>query len=276
MASKTKRLLKIILIGIPVALLLVAAVFLLFLNSIVKNTIQTAGPLVLKAPVTVDSVRLHPLLGRGEIRGLVVGNPEGFKTDNAFKLDLIKIAFQTSSLTADKLIIDEIIIDAPEITYERALRNDNLGQLLRNVEAFTGPKANQPDRPESTKPGKKYQINRFELNGTRANMSITAARGLATTLPLPDIHLSNIGQGEQGVTGVEVLAQVLRQIVPAVVGVANDAIAKLGGAAAAIGAAEVGGVATDAAKKGAEALKGVGSGVVGGLRGLVGGDDDKE
>ena len=59
-----------------------------------------------------------------------MGNPEGFKTPGLFELGLIDIQLDVASLFKKLVVIREIRIEGPEITYERALKNSNIGQLL--------------------------------------------------------------------------------------------------------------------------------------------------
>ena len=80
-----KRTIKV-LIGIVLALVLVGAVVIFFLDSIVRSSVEKVGPIVTKVSVKLDSAKISLFGGSGELKGLVVGNPEGFKTPEAIKV----------------------------------------------------------------------------------------------------------------------------------------------------------------------------------------------
>ena len=61
------------------------------LNDIVKTLVEKEAPALLGVPVTLASVDLRPLVGQASLGGLVVGNPEGYKTPNLFELGSIKV-----------------------------------------------------------------------------------------------------------------------------------------------------------------------------------------
>ena len=95
-----KTLLKFFVAGVIVAVIALVALFL-SLNSIVKNGVTSFGPEVIKAPISLDGVSISAFSGSGEIRGLVIGNPEGFKTPNAVKLGTASLQVKPMSLLGD-------------------------------------------------------------------------------------------------------------------------------------------------------------------------------
>src|SRR6187399_2496157 len=86
-----------------VVLLLVAAVVgHLFLDGQVKRLVEAIGPKITKVSVKVESVNLILLSGSGKISGLVVGNPEGYKSPWAISTRSASLAVQPMSLLSDK------------------------------------------------------------------------------------------------------------------------------------------------------------------------------
>jgi len=106
--------------GVSVALLVLIGLGVLYvcLGSIIKTGVETLGPKITKCSVTVEQIDVAPLAGRVEIHKMVVGNPEGFKTESAFALHHIRVALDARSLLSNRIHIHEILIDGPEITYE--------------------------------------------------------------------------------------------------------------------------------------------------------------
>ena len=107
--------------GIALALLILllgGALFWLHhnLNHLVKNAIETYGSQMTEAKVTVSSVAITTTTGTGIIRGLVVGNPKGFKTPYALKVGQVEVEIDLSTLTHPAILIKKIMIDAPDVS----------------------------------------------------------------------------------------------------------------------------------------------------------------
>ena len=98
----------------------------IFLNSIVKKGVETAGPIITKVDVKLGSASISPFSGSAELRKLCVGNPPGYKTDSAIKVEDVSVSLKPMSVFSDKVVIERINIKAPEITLEGTLGNNNL------------------------------------------------------------------------------------------------------------------------------------------------------
>ena len=156
---------KKIFIGGAVLVIIVVAILVLVLgniNAIVKKGVETAGPKVLKVPVTLDKADISVFSGTGRLTGLTIGNPPGFKTDYAFQLGNVQMDIDTGSVTSDKIHVRSIVIDAPSIIFEGAFDKSNLGQLQANAAAFSASGKDTPapagDQQTSESAGKKIQI----------------------------------------------------------------------------------------------------------------------
>ena len=58
--------------------------------------------------VTVDKVEIALADGRGEIGGLVVDNPRGYKGPHAFQLGSIVLALGSAAAGSDPVVIREL------------------------------------------------------------------------------------------------------------------------------------------------------------------------
>ncbi len=211
-----------------VILLILAVVAVgLFLDSAVKSGVETIGPMVTKVDVKLQSVSLHLLSGSGKIQGLVVGNPEGYKTPSAINVGAASLALSPASLLSDKIVIKSISVHAPEITFETDLKGNNLSKIESNLEAATGGGEKQPAQSPEAKPSKKLQVDDFEITGGRIHVSVTALGGKSATVPLPPIHLTDLGKGPEGITGAELTKVVLKTIISSASKQAAGAIADL-------------------------------------------------
>lgn len=188
------------------------------LNKGVKKGVESIGPKVTQTSVTLDSVNLSPLSGSGTLKGLYVGNPEGFKSENIFALGQIDIEVDTGTVFSDKIIIDKIHIRKPEISYEKTLTSSNVKELQKNIEAFTGPGDPATPDPKPNAGAKKQVVIRKLI--IEEGTIYVGALGVGQTILLPLIEMNDIGEGGSQITLGEaidmVLSKVLTNIGPAI------------------------------------------------------------
>jgi hypothetical protein len=252
---------KLILALVALALIAGALVYFLgssALNKGVKTGIETFGPKVTQTQVTLDSVNLSVLSGSGRLKGLLVGNPVGYKSENIFELGSIDIEIDKGSILTDTIIINKIHIREPGISYERKLTTSNVKELQKNIEAFTGPKADQPAEGQTSGSAKKLVIKELIIEDGTIYVGML---GAGQTVPLPRVEMSNLGQSGTSMNAAEVINQVLTKVLTSI-GPAIANAGELGKEAANIlktqGLEKAGqGIdkASDAADKAAEGIK---------------------
>lgn len=230
------------------------------INKGIKRGVETFGPKVTQTPVTLDDVSISVLSGNGTLKGLYVGNPEGYKSENIFALGQIDIEIDTGTVMSDKIVINRIYIKQPEISYEKTLMSSNIKQLLANIEEFTGPSAPKEDEPST---GAKKQLVVKQLVIEDGTIYV-GALGMGQTVPLPRIELNDIGEGNNSKTIAQVLDLVLTEVVKSIgPAIANSGELLKSGGTAALKAAQEGGIekageaAEDAVNKASEGLKGL-------------------
>lgn len=214
------------LLGLAVIGIIVIALFgSKMLNSGIKKGVETFGPRVTQTSVTLGAVDISVFSGAGKLTGLNVGNPEGFKSENIFALGEIDVDVQVSSLLSDKIIVEHVIIKNPAISYETRLSNSNVKQLLKNIEAFTGPSAPAEDVPaEETPesgPGKQVVIRKVIVEGATVYVGVL---GVGQAIPLPRIELNDIGENRK-----MSIADAIDLVVSEVMKAIGPAIANAGG-----------------------------------------------
>ena len=240
-------------IGVVIVVIIIAVVLgvRFMLDSAVKKGVETVGPMVTKVDVKLNSVSISVLSGSGSVRGLVVGNPEGFKTPSAISVGSASLNIVPKSVLSDKIVIKSIVIEAPEITYETSLKSSNLSAIMANIESFTG--GTSPEsQPASAQ--RKLQVDDVVISGGKIHVSITTLAGKSVTVPLPTIHLTNLGQGPEGITAADLTKRLLSEIEKNTVQVAAGAVTDLGKEAIGV-VKDAGKAATGAAEK---AVKGIG------------------
>ena len=205
---------------------LLALVFVsLSLNALVKGGIETMGPRVLGVPVTLEDVDVTLLSGtsmHAGLTGLVVNNPEGYETDSAVSLPEIRIKVDWNSLLTDTVIVEEVLIVKPAITFEWSLRGSNLGTIHENVKRNTGSGSDDDGEKNGEKPGEKQEfdktvhIKKVAVKDAMINVSFVGEQFEVTHLPLPDLELRDIGDPSGGTTFSQASAVIFEQIYDAI------------------------------------------------------------
>jgi hypothetical protein len=242
--KKIKKIL-FILVLVVVAIVLVAAIVIgTNLDKIVKAAVVEIAPTITQTPVTLDSVGISLLTGSASLNGLVIGNPDGYKTPSAISIGKAAISLSPGSLLSDKIVIHSIEVRAPEITFEgNPLGANNVSKILDNLKG--APDTNAPaaatGQPASNKPAKKLEVDDFLISGAQVHATITGLSSLTSlagdtnnsfTVTIPEIHLTDLGKGNDGITASELAKTLLNQInTAAVQAVADYAKTNLSGAA---------------------------------------------
>ncbi|MBU4459920.1 MAG: AsmA family protein [Verrucomicrobia bacterium] len=257
-----------------------------FGGAIVRSAVNGAGAAMLGVPVTLKGASVSLLSGRVRLSGLHIGNPQGFKTDSLCDVGTIEVKLKPSSLLSDTIVIEKILVDAPEITFERGIRKSNFGALLEGLSGKGG--GTEKPAPEAapadaSKPGKKVVIDELTVSDGKVKLSLTAAMGFSAPVALATISMKDIGRDSgtkgMGVTDIVglILGTVFKSVVAAVGNVgefATDGMKAVGGAAvdgaSVIGGAAAGG-ARDVGNAAAGAVRDLGGGVGKALGGLFGG-----
>lgn len=235
--------------GICTAAAVIAVVVMYMkLGAIVKMAVETLGPKVTQTEVKVASVTLSPFSGTGRVKGIVIGNPAGFKTPSAFALGSVRIAVDLKSLASDCVVVKEIVVEGPEVTFEGGLKGSNLSRIQKNVESFVP--AAPKSKDEKPAPQKKVIIDHFQVTGGKVNLSMTALGGKSLTVPLPPVELHGIGRKSNGAT----IGEAAKQMFGSITGAATGAVAGAG----------------DLLKGGTEQLEKAGQAAAGLVKGLFG------
>jgi hypothetical protein len=179
------------------------------LDSIVASAIRTYGPKITGVSVKLSSVKIQVTDGTAELRGLELGNPKGFHTEHALSVQKISMRLNVASVTKEVVLIEEISIVQPEITYEYASGTSNLDVIQRHVEAYVADKTGSKQATESPGTQKKIIIQNLYTKGATAKVAASALKGKVMTVPVPDVHLTDIGKKSGGATAGEVTRQIL-------------------------------------------------------------------
>lgn len=207
-------------IRIVVVLLVLVAALLWFafsqMDRLVKTGIETATPPVVLTAVTVGEVKLSPFSGSGIIENFVIANPEGFSGPYALRIGKADVALDTSASNPEKIVLKHVHIIDPEIHLEMGLQGTNLKQIAKNAETFAmgeaRPRANAAAQAAPGAPAEKalkLQINELLIRGARVSAGTSLVQGAKAEATLPEIRLSDIGSGPEGISPAALTAKVL-------------------------------------------------------------------
>jgi uncharacterized protein involved in outer membrane biogenesis len=191
------------------------------LDAQIASAIRRYGSEMTGVPVGLSSAHVAIADGRGTLRGLIVGNPDGFKTKYALSLGEISMTLDIGSLTTDVIRIKELTLIKPEVTYEYASSGSNLEVLQRNIERSI---AQQRSDAKNTQSDKKLVIEHLYIKSGTASVSAEMLNGDVLSVPIADLHLQNIGKKSDGTTAGEAMRQIFGPLVQQV----GTAVASLG------------------------------------------------
>ena len=206
-----------ILIGCGVLIVLIAGgVYYLYssLDKLIQAAVETYGSAITQVEVTLDEVEVEPTSGKGVLRGLTVGNPEGFETPSAFELGAISIDLDTGTITSDTVVVREIVIDKPSVTYELTGDGSNIDVIQKNVDAYMARHglAQGGEAQEEPDGGPKLIVENLYVRDGTVSVSAAILKGESLTAPLPDIHLKDIGKDKGGASPGEVAERVMTSL----------------------------------------------------------------
>lgn len=215
--------------GIVVVIVVAAVAFLASnLDSIVTKAIETLGPEMTGVTVKVSKVGIGLTEGRGEIGGLVVGNPKGYKEPHAFRLGSIRLVLDPATVTKDVIVIRELTIEAPDMIYEKGPGGSNVEAIQRRVDEYVKTNfggADKAKKGEAT-PGKRFIIENLQIRNGKVR--IAGVAGKAAEVALPPVGLRDVGKSRGGMTGGEIASIIVKQMTDAIASSAARALAQEG------------------------------------------------
>ena len=257
----------VLVIGIVTMIVLV----ILNLGGLIKKAVETVGPRLTQTEVRLGSADISVLTGSGTLSDFYLGNPAGFTMPSAVEGGTIRVTVVKDSLTTDRIIIEEIYVDSPTISYEKRGKTDNFQAIVNNIKKAVGSEDKAADTPaESEGAGtgsqKTIQINHFIVKNGKINVGgslLDVFGSEAMGIDLPDIHLKDIGK-EKETTPAEAFALILSEMTGDVTGTVTQFGKQL---SETLGKAMEG--AGDAVKGAGKAGESVG----GAIKGLFGGSE---
>ncbi len=269
---------RFILIALVVLVVVVGVglyVFISSLDSVVKAAVEQVGSEATGTQVTLGEVEISPTSGHGALRKFRMTNPQGFAAGDAFKFDEVSVTIDLMTIFSDPVVIDEVVINKPEITYALGKSSSNVDEIRKNAETYAGAGegGGSSGGGGESGSGPRLVIKNLYLRGGEVAVSAPEITKDTLSAPLPDIHLTDIGEDGRGATPAEVVNQAIAAIAGSVKQavqsvdvdkllqnageMADEAKKALEGAAGEAGSAadEAGGAAKGAVDEATEGLK---------------------
>lgn len=219
------------LLGVVVAIVVVVVIAVTLvlqnLDGIVKQVIETAGSKATQTSVTLDGVSIKLMDGRGELLGLVVANPSGFKADNAFALDDIVLDIDPASLTGPVYVINEVKIEGAKLTYEQVGKGNNFDQLLANVKKGSSAETQPTEQQPSGDPAKDIRLAIDKITLANNSVTLITEQFGEHTMDMPTINLAQIGDHQNGLAPDQIAGEVMSQLLQQVQKRASDLVSQI-------------------------------------------------
>ena len=214
-----------IIIAVLLAIVIGAGIFLFSsLDGLVKAGIEKAGTQVTQTKVAVGDVKITLSSGQGTISNLEVDSPAGFSRKQIFTLGEVTVAIDPKTITEKVIVIDKVIIKAPQIYYEINDKGDsNLDVLKKNVQQATS-KMKSSDKAETGGDEVKLIIRKFVIEGAEVDARIAALGGKDLSANIPRIQLNDLGKDSGGASAGEIAEKVTKVLISKT----TKAVAELG------------------------------------------------
>lgn len=206
-------------LGVLLVLGVVYVVVAFYLGNIVRAGVNQLGPKITQTRVELASATLSPFTGTGTLSGLTVGNPAGWGDGRAFYLGTVHLDVEPKSVFRDVIVINELTIDQPEFNYDTKFVSSNIGDLLGNIQKYAG---SSGEKEQAAKDGaaKKFIVKKLRFTHGKATLGVA---GTTLPVPLPEISLDNLGVAEGGLTGGQLSAVVMSDVLKTIVVAATEA-----------------------------------------------------
>ena len=213
---------KRIFFGLLAVIVVALAIVWCSLETIVKKAVNKYGSEITGTEVSLQGFSLSPLSGSVSVKGLTVANPSNYKSANLLSLGGVSVKIDMKSLSGNTIVVEDITIEKPVITYEMlSLTQNNIKQLQANIAKNTASgsdnKAEKPKKEEAKAKSegaskqvviRKVTVQEGEL---KAVSNIPGDKGLVD-VKLPEIILTDIGGQKKSENVVASVTKILNKI----------------------------------------------------------------
>lgn len=183
------------------------------MDSIAKQFAEASASQSLGVTVTIGSMDINLEERKVLLNDINISNPTGYKKPQAIHIDKIVVAGE--EFTKDLLTLTRVEVEGTNVNLEVRPQGTNLGELKKNVEAQSADSA-----PQSTL---KAIVRDVVIPKAQLNPSVVLIDKNLAFVNVPDIHVTGIGEKENGVSPQDAIGQVMAVVLQELNRSANSA-----------------------------------------------------
>ncbi|MDB2415083.1 AsmA family protein [Rickettsiales bacterium] len=160
--------------------------------------------------VTIAELTFMPFIGQLNVEGLVIHNPEGYKSPSLFKLDKLFIHIDNGSIFSDKIKIYKVELAKPHLNLEMLNGVSNVDVIVQNSKN----KAAKPkDDKSKSSPEKKFVIDQLSIESGVIDLAEKVVPlGAKHTINVPDIYLEKVGTDNSPISAKGLSALIVKTL----------------------------------------------------------------
>lgn len=173
------------------------------------------------ALLACNRIVAQPTVGQLDITQLRVGNPPGFANADLVALDSFHLKLDPTTLAADTLLIEEILLERPEVDYERKILTDNIRTLRTSIEGAIARREQEkgtirPPSDAAEGEAQKVIIGHLLVQNGKVRAKLSALP--SAPIPLPKIERRDIGKTEGGASWTAAWNELFNTFYDAIIG----------------------------------------------------------
>ena len=194
-----KKVIVRILIGLLVLLLVVALIFKLYGNQLLRTAIVAGAQKALQVDVRLESIDVRVVGGKVDLKNMEIGNPEGYNHPTFLKMGRAYMDLDVLSLMSDTIEMEKVQLDEMHLVIEQKGKTNNLKEILNNLPKSEPTEPESEPEPTEEGAGKNVRIKVLEINNIEVKAKLIPIPGQAdtVTLRIKPIRLENLGTDEK-------------------------------------------------------------------------------
>lgn len=171
-------------------------------GAIVKSFIEAQGSAATGVRVSVESVELNVLNGEATLRGLRVGNPEGFSAAAALSVDVISVGLDANTISKDVMRLTKIYVENPVLIYETVDGVSNFHVIRQSAQSANPPSSNDEAEVQ------KFIVDLIEFTSGTLNAVGVSPSGEELNTALPGFSIKDMGKAEGGLPAATIASRI--------------------------------------------------------------------
>jgi len=187
------------------------------INPILRKTVHHIDPDVMGSKVQLEDAKLSTLSGYGSIHNVYLANPVGFPRGHCIQIGAIDMDILPSSIGSGTIVINNMTIKSMDIEYITRHKENNVTLLLDALRTKLPEPKKFPPNPSkdinyAEVIGNKYIIKNVHILAPSVSGSMPKPQEANFSVIMPDMHLTDIGETENGLPFLVAIEQILTSI----------------------------------------------------------------